>query len=79
METYTYNDLYNIIKTQTEKEKKSMDKKKEPSTMDNFLSKGLRTINNPTLQNFNNTIGILINSKQQEIKEDDKSKYIYKS
>jgi hypothetical protein len=78
METYTYNELYNIINTQTEKEK-SMNKKKEPSTMDKFLSKGFRTINNPTFQNFNDTMGILINSKQQEIREDDKSKYIYKS
>jgi hypothetical protein len=74
MEIYSYNELFNLIKEQMEQDKT---KKKAPSYMENLLSSGLRTVNNPTLQNLNNTGNIFLNSNKREIKPDDRSKYIY--
>ena len=72
---YTYNELFNLIRIQQEKEKK--DKVKPPTQMESLFSEGLRALNNPTSQNFKRTMGVLVN-KEEEI-PDNRLNYTYRA
>lgn len=79
---YSYEELFNLIKSQVEDERKSNEAKgifkKTPSKTDEILSMGLRAINNPTSQNLKKTLDIMI-KKDEEIKTDDRINYIYRA
>lgn len=72
---YSYNELFELIKIQQEKEKEN-EMKKKPSQMDELISEGLRALNNPTSQNFKRTIGILTKTNI-ETNPDNRLNYIY--
>lgn len=74
LKTYTYNELFELIKNQQEKEDR--EKKKKLSQSEIFINESIRTINNPTSQNIKNTFNILLNTKKEE-KPDDRTKYVY--
>ena len=74
--TYSYNELFELIKTQQEKEEREKKKKEKLSKTAIFLNESLRAINNPTTQNLQNTFNILLNTKEEE-KADDRTKYVY--
>jgi hypothetical protein len=78
MEIYSYEELFEIIKIQMEKENKNK-KEDESSQLEKLSSSGLRLINNPTLQNLNNITNILLNTNKETKIPEDTSKYIYKS
>lgn len=71
LKTYTYNELFELIKTQQEKEKKG-----KSSQSEILINESIRTINNPTSQNIKNIFNILLNTKKEE-KSDDRTKYVY--
>jgi len=75
METYTYEYLFELIRTQAEVDSKGV-VKPPPS----LLSRGLRTINNPTTQNLTNlgkTFMDNIIPPPTPSKPDDINTYIY--
>lgn len=74
LKTYTYNELFELIKTQQEKEEK--EKKGKSSQSEILINESIRTINNPTSQNIKNIFNILLNTKKEE-KTDDRTKYVY--
>jgi len=73
---YSYEELFELIKIQADKEKKDV---KPPSKMQNFLSEAVRTINNPTSQNLNRTIGIITTQEKKEDNPDNRLNYIYRA
>lgn len=83
METYTFENLYKLIKEQSIIEKNEKiakgEKKEEQIYMNNFLSQLNRTINGQTTQNLNNLIKTITNdiSKEDKNKSDDIDKYLY--
>lgn len=79
IDKYSYNELFQLIKMQTDKEK-ALKKKKTGNMMDDIINQGLRMINNPTLQNFNKVAKTIVSQGQETKKiEDDRTKYIYRS
>jgi hypothetical protein len=74
MNKYTYNQLFNLIRIQQEKENQG----KEPVQEYDFGGNVLRTLNNPTRSNITNTITSSFSPKIKEIPED-RSNYTYRS
>lgn len=74
---YSYEELFELIRIQKEKEKKDI---KEPTQMEKIISEGLRTLNNPTSQNFRRTMGVIVNTDKNEDKQsDNRLNYIYRA
>jgi len=80
---YSYEELFNLIKSQVEDERISNEAKgifkKTPSKTDEILSMGLRAINNPTSQNLKRTMDIIIKPEEEIKKPDDRINYIYRA
>lgn len=81
---YSYEELFNLINKQMEKEKRERQMKgivePQPTSMDRFLNEGLRAINNPTTQNLTNAMNVLINpTETTEIEPENRLNYIYRS
>jgi hypothetical protein len=74
---YSYQELFELIRLQQEKEKDS--KSVKPTRMENVISEALRALNNPTTQNLNRTINIALNQEKPVIEPDNRLNYIYKA
>lgn len=68
VKSYSFNELFELIRKQTEEENKKKGKKPTTSTTDDIY----RFLNNPTLQNLGNTIKF---NKNKE--KDDRDNYTY--
>jgi len=76
---YEYQQLFQLINTQSQEEKEKKNKK-PPTNMEKILSKGMRAFDYPTADNITDVIKV-ITKTDKEIKptKDDRSKYIYRS
>jgi len=72
---YSYQELFELIRVQQEKDIKSV----KPTRMENVISEALRALNNPTTQNLNRTINVALNKEKPVIEPDNRLNYIYKA
>jgi hypothetical protein len=72
MNKYTYNQLFNLIRLQQEKENQGKEPEQE------FGGDLFRTLMNPTKSNIKNTYINLTSTKKEEIPEN-RSNYTYRS
>jgi hypothetical protein len=77
---YSYQELFELIRIQQEKENNEKKNINQPSQMEKLFSEGLRAFNNPTSQNFKRTFNTLVNTEKKEVKpQDDRLNYVYRA
>jgi hypothetical protein len=74
---YSYQELFELIRVQQEKEK--LINVVKPTKMENIVSEALRALNNPTTQNLNRTMNVAFNQEKPVIEPDNRLNYIYKA